>query len=101
MPTVTMAQIRIVSMLCACSFLTACIASDKKPDAILTGEVFSVSCERAWMDCYTEARRRCVGGDFEEIDRNALERTTVDNPSYENPNAQSQATYRAMTMRCK
>lgn len=81
--------------------LAACSSTNERSDTMLTGEIFSVSCERAWEDCYTEAQRRCAGRNFEEIDRNALQRTTADNSSFENPNATSQSTYRAVTIRCK
>jgi len=81
--------------------LAACSSKPERPDAILTGEVFSVSCERAWTDCYAEAQRRCVGGDYEEVDRNSLERTTMDDQSYQRSNARSQSTYRTVTIRCK
>jgi hypothetical protein len=95
------AQCSLMLLLYACVLFTACSTKDERPDTILTGEVFSVSCERAWSDCYAEAQRRCVGGDWEEVDRSALQRTTVDNQSFENSNAQSQSTYRAVTIRCK
>jgi len=88
-------------LLAALFTMAGCGANSEKPDAVLTGEVFSVSCERAWSDCYAEAQRRCVGGDWEEIDRSALQRTTVDDRSIENQSADSQATYRAVTIRCK
>lgn len=90
-----------VAVVFACASLPGCSGTPAQSDAILTGEVFSVSCERAWADCYAEAQRRCVGGNYEEIDRNSLQRTTTDNQSFEQSNAQSQSTYRAVTIRCK
>ncbi|MGI9261653.1 MAG: hypothetical protein ACR2QR_06445 [Woeseiaceae bacterium] len=84
-----------------CLALAACSSNPTESDAVLTGEVFSVSCERAWADCYDEAQRRCVGNNFEEIDRSALHRTTTDNQTFNNPNPPSQDTYRAVTFRCK
>jgi len=87
--------------LSAGALLAGCSINDERDDTILTGEIFSVSCERGWSDCYAEARRRCAGGDFEEIDWNALERNTIDDPSFERPNELTQATYRAVTVRCE
>ena len=87
--------------LSAGALLAGCSTNDERDDTILTGEIFSVSCERRWSDCYAEAQRRCAGGDFEEIDWNALERNTIDDHSFENPNKLTQATYRAVTVRCK
>ena len=69
--------------------------------AVPTGTVFSVSCERGWADCYAEARRRCAGGDFEEIDRNALERATLNRPTNRSAQVRVESTYLSATFRCR
>ncbi|MDG2374994.1 MAG: hypothetical protein P8M18_01460 [Woeseiaceae bacterium] len=88
-------------LLSAGALLAGCGTNEERDDTILTGEIFSVSCERSWSDCYAEAQRRCAGGDFEELDWNALERNIIDDHSFERPNKLTQATYRAVTVRCK
>ena len=90
-----------IFLLSAGALLAGCSTYDENNDTVLTGEVFSISCERSWTDCYAEARRRCAGGRFEEIGWNALQRSTIDDRSFERPNDVTQATYRAVTVRCK
>lgn len=69
--------------------------------AVPTGTVFSVSCERGWADCYAEAKRRCAGGDFEELDRNALERATLNRPTNRSAQVRVESTYLSATFRCR
>jgi len=88
-------------LLSASALLAGCSTYDVNNDTVLTGEIFSISCEHRWTDCYEEARRRCAGGRFEEIGWNALQRSTVDDHTFERPNDLTQATYRAVTVRCK
>jgi hypothetical protein len=94
-------QCNAMFLLSAGALLAGCSTNDERDDTVLTGEIFSVSCERSWTDCYAEARRRCAGGRFEEIGWNALQRSTVDDRSFERPNDVTQATYRAVTVRCR
>ena len=68
---------------------------------VQTGAVFSVSCEFAWSDCYSEAQRRCANGDFEEIDRNAIERVTEDNRSKRLGPVRVDSMNQTITIRCK
>lgn len=34
---------------------------------------FTVTCQKSWSDCYSQARRICGHGDFDELDRHATE----------------------------
>ena len=92
------------AMVLVCSgILMGCGASPATPvsDSVSSGAVFSVSCEFAWADCYSEAQRRCTSGDFEEIDRNAIERVTADVGSTRSMPVRTDSMNRAMTIRCK
>jgi hypothetical protein len=91
-----------IALVCS-SILAACGANPANPtsDSELTGAIFSVSCEFGWADCYSEAQRRCTNGEFEELDRNAIERVTVDSRSARSTPVRVESMNRAMTIRCK
>ena len=92
-----------VTALICLGILVACGTSPATPtsDSVPTGAVFSVSCDFAWADCYSEAQRRCTSGDFEEIDRNAIERVTADIGSTRSMPVRIDSMNQAMTIRCK
>ena len=92
----------IIALACL-SILAACGASPAKStiDSEVTGAIFSVSCEFGWEDCYIEAQRRCGNGEFEEIDRNALERVTVDSHSARSMPVRVESMNRVVSIRCK
>ena len=83
--------------------LTACGANpaNSYSKSKMSGAVFSVSCEFGWADCYGEARQRCANGDFEEIDRNAIERVVVENRPTRSAPMRVEPMNRTMTVRCK
>jgi hypothetical protein len=84
-------------------WLSACAskASNTRPDGMLTGSVFSVSCERGWSDCYSEAQRRCPSGRFDEIDRGAIEQTFNDRNDAQMANLKGEPMNRSIVVRCK
>ncbi len=95
---------RIVAVTVVCGvFLSACGTNpaDTASDAELTGAIFSLHCERGWADCYSEARRRCASGHFEELDRNAIEAVGIDNRSSQTMHAQINSMNSTITIRCK
>lgn len=75
--------------------------TDSSSESKMSGAVFSVSYEFGWADCYGEARRRCANGDFEEIDRNAIERVAIENSPSSSEPVRVEAMNRTMTVRCK
>ena len=92
------------AMVLVCSgILTGCGTSPATPasDSVPSGAVFSVSCEFAWADCYSEAQRRCTSGDFEEIDRNAIERVTADDRLNRSGPVRVDSMNQTITIRCK
>lgn len=95
----TLAAITLIcsGILAACGTNPASSDSDSVP----TGAIFSVSCDFAWADCYSEAQRRCADGDFEEIDRNAIERVTADIRSNRSMPVRVDSMNQTITIRCK
>ncbi len=89
-------------LVCSC-ILAACGTTPASSDSDLvpTGAVFSVSCDFAWADCYSEARRRCASGNFEEVDRNAIERVTADIRSNRTMPVRIDSMNQTITIRCK
>ncbi len=92
----------VIALTCL-SMLTACGSNSPSPDSdfVSTGAVLSVSCDFAWADCYSEAQRRCANGDFEEIDRNAIERVTADIRSNRSMPVRIDSMNQTITIRCK
>ena len=75
--------------------------ASSESDYVPTGAVFSVSCDFAWADCYSEAQRRCANGDFEEIDRHAIERVTADIRSNRTMPVRVDSMNQTITIHCK
>lgn len=95
---------KLVAIAFTCSIvLTACGANptNSSSESKMSGEVFSVSCEFGWTDCYKEARQRCANGDFEEIDRNVIERVVGENRSARSEPMRLDPMNRTVTVRCK
>ncbi len=92
------------TMALACSCILAACGTNpasSESDSVPTGATISVSCDFAWADCYSEAQRRCTNGDFEEIDRNAIERVTADIRSNRSMPVRVDSMNQTITIRCK
>lgn len=91
-----------IAFICSVA-LTACGSNptDTSSESKVSGAVFSVSCEFGWANCYSEARRRCADGGFEEIDRNGIERVAGENSPSSSELVRVEAMNRTMTVRCK
>ena len=79
----------------------ACGNGDTRPDTQVAGAVFSVNCEFGWSDCYAEARRRCSNGEYEEIDRAAIERQYNDHATMSGADLEGQTVNRSIVVQCK
>ena len=91
-----------VTLICTI-ILSACgtNSTNTASDIELKGAVFSVHCERGWENCYSEARRRCTNGDFEELDRNVVESVAIDHHSNQSAQAHIDSMNNTITIRCK
>ena len=62
---------RMLCMIIVGACITAC-ASPPSPEGSALSDgttVYTLTCEDAWQDCYTSARKICGAAGFEEIDR--------------------------------
>ena len=59
--------------ICCAAFLSACSTqqANDSPASGLEPATFTVHCQKSWADCYSNARKVCGHGDFDEVDRHA------------------------------